>query len=146
MSQYVLVAVPPHLATAVAELIARDGTLDGPIATPSLDASPTDLIHGWTEANLREHFRASSPKMRAFLVFLASHAGEEVTSHEAAQAVGYKDWNGISGMLGAAARRAKNHYGMKYGPWDRHWDSSDDQVRLTMPKDVAEILLAEARR
>jgi hypothetical protein len=145
MPQYVLIAVPPHLATAVAELIARDGEFNDQVVAPP-DRSPTHLIHGWTEGNLREHYRASSPKMRAFLVCLASRAGQEVTSHEAAQAVGYNDWNGIAGMLGAAQRRAKNHYSMKYGPWDRHWDTTDDQVRLTMPADVAAIILDEAKR
>jgi hypothetical protein len=144
MPQYVLVAVPSHLASAVAELIATDDLR----ASQSGEASPTPtdatrLINGWTEEALRAHYRASSHGMRGFLRYLASRAGDEVTSAEAARAVGYADWNGIAGMLGAAQRRAKNHYGMLDGPWDRRWDDNG-QARLTMPADVADIVINEA--
>jgi hypothetical protein len=49
-------------------------------------------------------------------------------------------------LAGAAQRRAKNRYGREVGPWDRHWDTTDDRVRRTMPADVAAIILDEAKR
>ena len=112
---------------------------------PSSGTAKAPLLHGWTEDTLREHYRDSSEKMRAFLVFLAEHADEEVTSHAAAQVVGYPDWNSIAGMLGAAGRRAKNHFGREHGPWNQRW-ASDDQARLKMPREVAEIVLDEAQK
>lgn len=48
-------------------------------------------------------------------------------------------------MLGAAQRRAGNHFDVQYGPWRRRW-ADDDQARLKMPEDVADIILDEARR
>jgi hypothetical protein len=139
MPNPILIAVPPHLVPAVTELIANDG--EHPDGT---SANAVDLINGWTEEKLRQHYRDSSEKMRAFLVYLAEHADAEVTSHEAAQAIGSKDWNAIAGMLGAAQRRAKNHFGREYGPWNRRW-ASDDQARLRMPGAVAAIILDEAK-
>ena len=139
MPNPILIAVPPHLVPAVTDLIANDGAL--PAGAPT----NATLIHGWTEDTLREHYRGSSEKMRAFLIFLGTHPGEEVTSHAAAQAVGYPDWNSIAGMLGAAGRRAKNHFGREHGPWNQRW-ASDDQARLKMPREVAEIVLDEAQK
>jgi len=135
MSDHVLIAVPLHLVQPVSELIAADG---GPSR-----GSEQELINGWTALQLRQHYADSSEKMRAFLVFLAEHADQEVTSHAAAQAVGYPDWNSIAGMLGAAQRRAGNHFGRDYGPWSRRW-ASDDQARLKMPANVAKVVLDEA--
>jgi hypothetical protein len=137
MPNPVLIAVPPHLVPAVTDLIANDGEAK---ATPA----DVDLIHGWTEEMLRAHYRDSSEKMRAFLVYLAQNADEDVTSHDAAKAIGYPDWNSIAGMLGAAQRRAGNHFGREYGPWHRRW-ASDDQARLKMPRPVADIVLDEAK-
>jgi hypothetical protein len=141
MSNPILIAVPPHLVQAVAELIANDGVAAGARTAPA--ASSPELANGWTADQLRQHYRDSSEKMRAFLLFLAQHAGEEVTSHEAAQAVGYPGWNSIAGMLGAAQRRAKNHFGRDDGPWFRRW-GADDQARLKMPAETAQVVLAEA--
>lgn len=139
MPNPVLIAVPPHLVPAVADLIANDG--DTPASS---DQSEPDLINGWTESTLRQHYRDSSEKMRAFLVYLAENADQEVTSHAAAQAIGYPDWNSIAGMLGAAQRRAGNHFGREHGPWNRRWASEDDQARLKMPGAAAAIVLDEA--
>lgn len=141
MSNHVLIAVPPHLAQAVADLIANDGVVPPRVA--QADRKQV-LINGWNESDLRQHYRDSSEKMRAFLVYLADHAGEEVTSHGAARAVGYRDWNSIAGMLGAAQRRARNHFGHESGPWSRRWNA-EDQAQLKMPRDVAAIVLDEAR-
>jgi len=134
-------AVPQHLVQEVADLIANDGA--APAAPPADDE--TDLVNGWTVKTLRAHYRDSSEKMRAFLVFLAQHADDEVTSHEAAKAVGYPDWNSIAGMLGAAQRRAGNHFGRDYGPWHRRW-AADDQARLKMPAAAAAVVLDEAEK
>jgi hypothetical protein len=135
MPNPILIAVPQHLVPAVAELIAND--------SGAADVGDGSLIHGWTDETLRQHYRDSSEKMRAFLVLLAEHASEEVTSYEAAEALGYRDWNSVAGMLGAAQRRAGNHFGRSYGPWNRRW-AGDDHARLKMPHDVAAIILDEA--
>lgn len=136
MSNPILIAVPPHLVQSVAELIASDGV-------GATRAGAESLIHGWTDSTLRAHYRDSSENMRAFLVFLAEHADEEVTSHEAATAIGLVDWNSVAGMLGAAGRRAGNHFDRDQGPWHQRW-ASDDQARMKMPDDVAAIVLDEA--
>jgi len=138
MSNPILIAVPPHLVQAVAELIANDGAV---VAPPT----SAELVHGWTEETLRAHYRDSSEKMRAFLVLLAENADTEVNSPEAAKAIGYPDWNSIAGMLGAAGRRAKNHFDREHGPWNSRW-GSDDQVRLKMPSAAAAIVLDEAAK
>jgi hypothetical protein len=137
MPNPVLIAVPPHLVPAVTDIIANDGAADMPAFNEG------SLIHGWTKETLRQHFRDSSEKMQAFLVYLAEHAGEEVTSEDAAVAVGYPDWNSIAGMLGAAQRRAGNHFGQAHGPWNRRW-AGDGHARLKMPGDVAATILDEA--
>jgi hypothetical protein len=141
MSNPILIAVPQHLVPAVADLIANDGRMlltDPPVPDPD-----ESLVNGWTEPDLRQHYIDSSEKMRAFLVFLAEHPDEEVTSEEAAAAIGYPDWNSIAGMLGAAQRRAGNHFGRSHGPWKRRWDS-EGIVQLRMPTDVAAVVLDEA--
>ncbi len=140
MPNPILIAVPPHLVPAVTELIANDGQSE----TVLTSRSNGSLLHGWTDETLRQHYRDSSENMRAFLVLLAQRADDEVTSHEAARAIGFPDWNSVAGMLGAAQRRAGNHFGRKYGPWNRRW-ASDDQARLKMPGNVAAIVLDEAR-
>jgi hypothetical protein len=139
MANPILIAVPEHLVPQVARLIASDPGPEQP------QSSDDGLVNGWTEAKLRTHYGASSEKMRAFLVYLAEHSDREVQSHEAAKAIGFPDWNSVAGMLGAAQRRAKNHYGLKHGPWDRRW-ARDDQVRLKMPAAAAAVILDEAAR
>jgi hypothetical protein len=139
MPNPILIAVPPHLVPAVTELLAGD---NGPPGRPGL-FSAAGPLNGWTEEALRQHYRDSSPKMQAFFRFLAEHADEEVTSHEAAEAIGYPDWNSIAGMLGAAARRAANHYGLQESPWVQRW-ANDGQARFTMPRDLAAVILDEA--
>lgn len=143
MPNPILIAVPPHLVPAVVELIASDG--DAASSSTAETATAEALLHGWTEDTLRAHYVDSSPKMRAFLVYLAQNADRELTSHDAAKAIGSRDWNSIAGMLGAAARRAKNHFGREKGPWHLRW-ASDGQARLKMPSDVAQILLEEASK
>jgi hypothetical protein len=134
----ILIAVPPHLVPAVVELIANDG---GTAESGTADLTTSEaLIHGWTEDTLRAHYLDSSPKMQAFLRYLAQNADHEVTSHSAAEAIGYRDWNSIAGMLGAAGRRAKNHFGREQGPWQLR-SARDGQARLKMPNDVARIIL-----
>jgi hypothetical protein len=137
MPNPILIAVPPHLVPAVTAIIASDG--EHPVAL-----GEDELVHGWTEKTLRQHYRDSSEKMRAFLVLLADEADAEVTSHTAAATLGYRDWNSIAGMLGAAQRRANNHFGRPEGPWKRRW-AGDGQARFTMPPDVAAIVLDEAK-
>lgn len=78
--------------------------------------------------------------MREFLVYLAEHADEEVTSDAAAEAVGLRDWNSIAGMLGAAQRRAGNHFGREYGPWRRRWARSCLMIRGNLKAGVASAL------
>lgn len=139
----ILIAVPQHLVPAVAELIASDGATANSTATGA--TTPNPLIHGWTEDTLRAHYSDSSPKMQAFLVHLAHNADREITSDDAAKAINYPDWNSIAGMLGAATRRAKNHFGRDKGPWHLR-RGRDDHVRLKMPSDVARIILEEASK
>jgi hypothetical protein len=134
----ILIAVPQHLVPAVAELIATDG------ASAGTDASG-DLVNGWVEDTLRQHYRDSSEKMRGFLVLLANSGGQEVTSEEAARALGYPDWNSIAGMLGAAQRRARNRFGLDYGPWHRRW-AQDGHARLKMPAEAGAVVLDEAAK
>ena len=135
MANHILIAVPPHLVQAVADLISNDGVVD---------STPTSLIHDWTEKDLRQHYRESSEKMRAFMVYLAENAGSEVTSPDAADAIGYPDWNSIAGMLGAAGHRASNNFGRSDGPWNRRWDG-ENRAHFKMPDEVAAIVLDEAR-
>jgi hypothetical protein len=138
MPNPILIAVPPHLVPAVTAIIANDGAIsDG-------ESSVEDaLLHGWTAEMLRQHYRDSSEKMRDFLALLARSADQEITSDEAAGALGYPDWNSIAGMLGAAQRRARNHFGRDHGPWYRRW-TPDGRARLKMPKRVATVILDEA--
>lgn len=138
MPSPILIAVPPHLVPAVTEIIANDGM--------GYDANGTDahdLLYGWTPETLRQHYRDSSEKMRGFLLLLARSAGEEITSDEAAESLGYPDWNSVAGMLGAAQRRARNHFGRDAGPWYRR-SSSRGHARLKMPQAVASVILDEA--
>jgi hypothetical protein len=136
MPNPILIAVPQHLVPAVAELIATDGA-----STPA----SSELVNGWTEDTLRQHYRDSSEKMRGFLVLLANSGGQEVTSEKAAQALCYPDWNSIAGMLGAAQRRARNRFGLDYGPWHRRW-ATDGHARLKMPAEAAAVVLDEAAK
>jgi hypothetical protein len=138
VSNPILIAVPQHLVPAVAELIATDG------ASAATDQS-AELVNGWAEDALRRHYRDSSEKMRGFLVLLANSGGQEVTSEEAARALGYPDWNSIAGMLGAAQRRARNRFGLDYGPWNRRW-APDGHARLKMPAEASAVVLDEAAR
>ena len=85
MPNPVLIAVPPHLVSAVAELIANDGQTAAPAGQPG----DTAFVNDWSEAQLRQHYIDSSENMRAFLRYLADHADEEVTTHDAAKAIGY---------------------------------------------------------
>ena len=140
MSTFVLIGVPPHLVPAVTALITNDSA---EAVSPAGATDEGALVNGWTEETLRQHFRDSSEKMQRFLVWLAQHADEEVTSHDAAEAIDSPGWNSIAGMLGAAQRRAKNHFGHDDAPWRRRW-GRDDQAKLTMPPDVAGIVLDEA--
>lgn len=138
MPNPILIAVPAHLVQAVADLIANDGDAT---AAPSVPAP--ELVNGWTETTLRRHFEQSSDKMKAFLLYLAKHADSEVDTDTVANAIGFPDWNSIAGMLGAAARRARNHYGREHGPWTRRW-RADGRARLTMPAAAATVILDEA--
>lgn len=148
MPNIIWMGVPAPIAPAIAKQIAdfleqEDAATPGGVGPGAVEARADDLMNGWTEQALRQHYRDSSQKMRAFLVYLAEHADKEVTTHAAAQAVGSKDWNSIAGMLGAAQRRAKNHFGRESGPWSRRW-AADDQARLRMPARVAQVVLSEA--
>src|SRR5438094_419801 len=49
----------------------------------------------------------------------------------------------IPARLGAAQRRAGNHFGRRWGPWNRRW--SNGQQRLKMPGAAALIILDEAK-
>lgn len=76
--------------------------------------------------------------MQKFLVFLAEHADQEVESEAAAKSIGFQDWNGVAGMLGAAHRRAGDHYGLDEPPWDQRGVNDEGRYRFNMPAKVAE--------
>jgi hypothetical protein len=135
---YVLMAVPAELVDQVARLI--EGAAED---KPAKDTAP-DLLNGWTEETVREHYRASSENMQGFLVYLAQNADDEVTSDNAAKELGLQDWNSIAGVLGAAHRRAVNHYGLEEPPWKQRWTYDEGRRRFKMPPNIAAIILDEA--
>jgi hypothetical protein len=138
MPNPILIAVPPHLVPAVTELIANDDF------EPVDAARSINLVNGWTETELRQHYRDSSENMRAFLVYLAQRADVDVSTHDSATAVGLKDWNAVAGMLGAAQRRAGNRYGRDSGPWYQRTQANGQEL-LKMPGVAAAIVLDEAK-
>lgn len=143
MTTHALMAVPVHLVARVGDLIAQDAA---PSASANVGPADDGLVNGWSETDIRDHYRSSSENMQKFLVFLAAHADEEVDSDAAATEIGFQDWNGVAGMLGAAHRRASNHYGYEEPPWLQRWVIEEGRYRFKMPTIVARIVLDEAAK
>ena len=137
---YKLLGQEPHVAAIE---IPDDGDGDGRLS-----------LESWTDAFIRSLYVESNPKQRKFLEYLAHHAGKDVTSREASEALGLgKGPKSLAGMLGGMAKRAKNRYTEAALPWDKRWqwiDESDESIGsetvFQMSAEVAEIIKSEVSR
>ena len=130
----------PDVALLIAEHDAPSGA--EPNAAPdnlSPHAGSEALINGWTTDLIRQAYKESADPMRKVLLFLADHAGEEVTATKIAEATGAKyGWNTVAGMLGAFGRRSVNRYKRKEPMWELRQGPAGGLLR--MPAAVAQVI------
>jgi hypothetical protein len=145
MTQYVLMAIPAEFVPSVAALIAEfdaNADLEVQVEAPERGTSPDgagSLLNGWTEDLVSRAFKESANPMRRVLLFLADHAGEEVTSIEIADAIDAKyGWNTVAGMLGAFGRRSVNRYKRSAPMWE--WRPGSEGILIKMPVAVAAVI------
>lgn len=124
--EFVYVPVP---AVRVAEVFRLLAGLPGKTA----EASDSERV-------VRRVFLESEENFRALLRFLASRAGQSISTAEAAEALGLPNGAAsLAGMLGAFARRSKNRYD-GFWPFERLYNSAQDRAELMMESNVAAIV------
>lgn len=98
----------------------------------------------WPDALVARAYRESSPKMKAFLDYLADRPDARLKAAELADAVGYKPHQ-FAGLLGAFGRRTKNRYRNPGGHWffGAEWSSDEWSWIYWMPVEVAEVIKSQ---
>jgi hypothetical protein len=85
-------------------------------------------------------YRDSSPKMKAFLDYLADRPNQWISSREIGAAIDYK-WPQVAGMLGAFGRRWEHRYrGVAAGPFQDKWNGVENHQDYLMISFIAAII------
>ena len=90
---------------------------------------------------LESILREASPTIQNLARYLAKHAGEEITTEQAASELDlYRGRNSLAGALGAFGRKLANR-GMTF-PWENWYSAEDGKSRMRMDPDLATRVLA----
>jgi hypothetical protein len=85
-------------------------------------------------------YRESEEKFRRLLEFLADHPGTPLSTELVAEEIELERGTAsLAGMLGAFGRRSTNRYD-DFWPFERVYNSVDEQMELLMNPEVATIL------
>jgi hypothetical protein len=118
------------------EVYALLGAPQAPAAATSEPAS--NGKKPWTKEALAKLLNEASETIQGEAKYLASHAGEEVTSEEIADALKLPyGWNSLAGANGAWGHKLAN-LGYAF-PWSSR-EASDGRIRLTMTAEMAAIV------
>jgi hypothetical protein len=141
MASYVPVLVPEERLEEVYRVLAR------PVGLPESPEDPErsdvrgdawDPDFWLDEANIKEHLRPRSRTIRGLAKYLASRPDEQVTSDEAAEALGLKyGWNSLAGALGAFGRYCVNR-GLEF-PWETSYENPEERAHLTLDRRTADV-------
>jgi hypothetical protein len=110
-------------------------------SAPALGSTTSQdhTLDDWNADAFRKHVTRASDTIRGLVSHLADHAGEEVTTGDAAEALNLPyGWNSLAGALGAFGRYCANR-DLDF-PWD-DWYNADGLTVMRMSQAVA----AEAR-
>jgi hypothetical protein len=120
--------------------------LAGPSAQAPAHESAGD--DAWDQRTLEQALREVSPTVEDLARFLAEHPDEEVSTTEAADALGLPfGWNSLAGTLGAFGRYLGNR-DLDF-PWEVWYSPVDGRTRMRMDGRTAELvrsLPARSRR
>lgn len=137
-TNFVMVPVPAERVTEVYALLAQEPAEATPEpfewkpapARPAPDAFLVSLA-----------YRDSSPKMKAFLDYLADRPDEWISGPQVGEAIGYPKGSQVAGMLGAFGRRWEHRYhGVAASPFESTWNGVENHMDYRMSGDIAAII------
>jgi hypothetical protein len=141
MPDFTMVPVPPDRVLEVYALLSRVSS-ETVEPEPPVGAAESSLATGRaTDASvIARAYRESSPKMKAFLDYLADRPEQKISTEEVGNAIGYS-WNQVAGMLGAFGRRWEHRY-KAAGDWffPGGWNYGENHLDYRMPGAAAAII------
>jgi hypothetical protein len=135
-TEFIMVPVPRERVQDVYRLLAAEPTQSATVAGA---IARDDEGVPWSDGEIARAYRESPERMKRFLDYLVSVAGQPATAGETAKAVGYSRQQ-QAGMLGAFGHRVKGRYGRSTWFFDASWSDQHHAWIYTMGDAAAQVL------